>query len=208
MIFLVVADTQTARAPHIATALNHAPGGEVVVHDDTYGTITDLEQYLYPSLFTTTPPTIHVKFSLEEGADLITTTFLKKLLASPTIFLFEEMALRSPIITLFKKAGAVVTVEEKKKVQKKTDDIFAVTGALTAKDKKTRWMIYRNALEKHSIESIIGILYWKLRDLVAKEGVEKKKYEILYRDMLCAHAKAWQTGAPLELFIEKVILAS
>ncbi len=202
MIFLVVADVQQKRQQHIATIVT--PESEVLVFDETYGTLMDLEQYLYPSLFSIAPPIVQVKFMLTE---LLDTVFLKKLLASPTIFLFEEMVLPSPIITAFKKAGAVVHTEEKIKKETRGADIFGATLALTAKDKKARWMAYRAALDEHPIEAIIGILYWKIRDMATKNPKEKSQHLGLYKKLLNAHARAWESGAPLELMIEKVILS-
>ncbi len=203
MLVLIVADAQHTRQSHIDAFIT--PGSEVLVFDETYGTVSDLEQYLYPSLFSVMPPIVHSKFVINE---LIDTVFLKKLLASPTVFIFEEIALPSSIVTAFKKAGAVVHTEEKKASAKKESDIFAATLALTAKDKKARWIAYRAVLETHPIEAIIGILYWKLRDLIAKQSNQKDRYLALYRSMLEAHARAWETGTPLELMIEKVLLSS
>lgn len=206
MLLLIVADTQSARQKHITPFLATLGASEVLRYDDTYGTLTDLEQYLYPSLFSIAPPVIHIKFMLE-ASTVIENTFLKKLMASPTLFLFEEMALPSPLVTLFKKVGAVIHTEGDIKKVPKGADIFGATLALTATDKKSRWMAYRKALANHPIEAVIGILYWKIRDLATKNPKEKNRYNALYKKMLTAHARAWETGAPLELMIEKVLLS-
>ena len=200
MIFLVVADTQQQRQRHIETILAPFGESEVLIYDDTYGTVGDLEQFLYPSLFSSAPPVVQVKFML---AEMLDTSYLKKMLASPTIFLFEEMILASPLVTSFKKAGAIVHTELRQKKESKSNDIFGVTLALTAKDKKSRWIAYRQALDVHPIEAIIGILYWKLRELASKNS----EYKSLYKKMLGAHARAWEIGAPLDLMIEKVLLS-
>lgn len=202
MLFLVVADQQPARQKHIKTILAPLDESEVLMYDDTYDGLADLEQYLYPSLFSIAPPVIHIKFMLNT-AEILDPLFLKKLLASPTVFIFEEMSAPSPLVTLFKKAGAVVHTEEKTKKESKGGDIFTATLALTAKDKKSRWVAYRRALDEHPIEAIIGIIYWKIRDLAVKD----KNYFVLYKRLLEAHARAWETGTPLELMIEKVILS-
>ena len=205
MLFLIVADQQPFRHTHIKTILNPLGESEVLTYDDTYGVLADLERYLYPSLFSIAAPVIHIKFMLG-GSEAIEATLLKKLLASPTVFVFEEMTLPSPVITLFKKAGAVIHTADKIKKESNSPDIFGVTRALTAPDKKSRWIAYRNALEDHPIEAIIGILYWKIRDLAAKNQKEKDRYHALYKKLLTAHAQAWETGAPLALMIEKVVL--
>lgn len=200
MVFLVVDHKQRARHSHIATIIEPLAESEVLFFDDTMGSVVDLEQYLYPSLFVSAAPIIHVKFVL--GEDAIATPLLKQLIASPTVFVFEEMQVPTSIVTAFKKAGAVVHSAEKKSAAKKEGDIFAITKALTAPDKKSRWLAYRAALIDNSIEGVIGILYWKAKELVASN----KKYHALYRALIQAHARAWEQGTPLELEIEKVIL--
>lgn len=206
MIFLVVADKQDERRPHIDAIMKPLGESEVLIYDDTYGTVLDLEQYLYPSLFSVAPPVVRLKFMLATEAATLTTPFLKQLLASPTIFIFEEMVLPAPVITLFKKAGAIVYGGEKKAAAKKEGDVFAVTKALTAADKKSRWLAFRAALTDSTIDAVMGILYWKVRDLAAKNPKEKDRYNTLYKNLLTAQARAWETGTPLELMIEKVIL--
>ena len=206
MLYLIVSNTAASRRLHIEKIVESISGSEVLLYDETYGALADLEQYFYPSLFTSTPPIVQVKFMVASDTDIVTAPFLKKLRMSSTIFLFEEMTVPSPLITLFKKSGASVHEGEKIPTVKKEGDIFMVTKALTAPDKKSRWMAYRASLETHAIEAIIGILYWKIRDMVVKNPKEKKKYLSLYEALLHAHALAWETGAPLELMIEKVIL--
>jgi hypothetical protein len=168
--------------------------------------VADLEQYLYPSLFSIAPPVVHLKFILGSDTESLNTPFLKKLLASPTVFIFEEMALSTPTLSLFKKTGAILHLEKKAPAVKKEGDIFAVTKALTASDKKSRWLAYRTAIAEHPIEAIVGILYWKIRDLANKSPSKKEEYLSLYGRLLAAHAKAWESGVPLELMIEKVLL--
>lgn len=202
MLYLVVGDNHTHRAKHITTIVPN--DSEVFVFDETQGTLSDLEQFLYPSLFMSVAPIVHLKYMLD--TDVVAGAFLQKLLASPTVFIFEEIELPSPVVTVFKKVGAVVHVQEKTKSSKKEADIFAVTNALTASDKKKRWMAYRDALALHPVEAIMGILYWKVRDMATKMPREKEKYLVLYRALLDAHARAWEQGTPLELVIEKVIL--
>lgn len=202
MLYLVVGDNHILRTTQIATIVPEE--GEVFVFDETQGTLLDLEQFLYPSLFMAAAPVVHLKYMLD--TDVLTGMFLQKLLASPTMFVFEEIAVPSPIVTSFKKAGAIVHTQEKANNTKKESDIFAVISAITALDKKKRWMAYRDALTAHPVEAIMGILYWKVRDMANKMPKEKEKYLSLYRRLLNAHARAWETGTPLELVVEKVIL--
>lgn len=209
MIILVVSDQKNFRQKTISSFVDTMPGSEILIYDDTYGNLTDLEQYLFPSLFTQSPPIVHLKYMLNESIDYLTNELTKKMLASPTTFIFEEMSLPKSSITNFKKLGSLVHTSESVKEIKKTNDIFAVTKALTASDKKSRWLAYEDTLKSNSIEAVIGILYWKIKDLISKsKGGVKNNYKNIYKELLTAHVKAWQTGAPLETLIEKVILTN
>ncbi len=205
MIILIVADDKAFRSAHVTKTLTTYAQSEVLRHQDT--PIAELEQYIYPSLFVSVAPVVHISFGLSDEPEAANALFLKKLMASPTLFLFEEMTLPAGLITVFQKSGAVVHRSEIKKTAKKTNDIFAVTKALTNPDKKSRWIAYRTALVAQPIEAIIGILYWKLQDLIAKNPKDKERYVALYKNMLSAHMRAWESGAPLEAMIEKVLLS-
>jgi hypothetical protein len=85
-------------------------------------------------------------------------------------------------------------------------NLFGVTSLLALPSKKDRWIAYQKAIAQYPIEAILGMLYWKVRDLALKEKDQQGTYHTLYTNMLEAHAKAWQNGTPLELAIEKVLL--
>ena len=79
------------------------------------------------------------------------------------------------------------------------------------KDKKSKWLLYQSAIDEYGIESIIGILYWKIKDLISKNVKNEEQYKYykdFYSNMLNAHKNAWQKNIPLEVMIEKVILNS
>jgi hypothetical protein len=203
MLYVIVADNKAARGEHSAQVIAQFSESEVITLDDTMLSLADLEQFLYPSLFSTDVPIVHGRFLLADVE--IEKEFAASLAASPTVFMFEELALPAATVTMLKKAGATVHVGEKQKRTAPADDLFAATACITAKDKKSRWLAYRSAVEKQPIEAILGILYWKLRTLAA-QGSAGNSYEKLYGQMLEAQAKAWRSGAPLDALIEKVIL--
>jgi len=117
------------------------------------------------------------------------------------------MTLSKPFITTLKKQGAVVHTDDTPKKSAAKDNLFAVTGLITLPSKKDRWLAYQKAIAQHPIEAILGMLYWKVRDMVLKEKDASGQYHMLYTALLAAHAKAWQDGTPLELAIEKALLA-
>lgn len=210
MLYIIAGDTKQYRTEQFALVAETVKGSEHIILDDVLITMNDLEQYLYPSLFTLLPPIVIVKFMLNTKQQLLSDQ-IKKIIASPTVFVFEDFALPAPIVTSFKKHGAIIYHEDKKAVQGNKvgkPDIFAVTAALTAANKKDRWLVYQSALEDHAVEAVIGILYWKVRDLIQKEKNQavKKEWQQLYVKLMEAHATAWQKGVPLSLMIEKVLL--
>ncbi len=206
MLTIVVADTKPFRTEKIAGIISAYSLSEVIILDDTLSTIADLEQYLYPSLFTITAPLVHTRFILDTKEKDLTPVLLKKLMASPTIFVFEELALSKPFITSLKKQGVEVHTAEVQKVPAAKNNLFGVTNLVTMTSKKDRWMAYQSAIAQYPIEAILGMLYWKVRDMVLKEKDANGQYHTLYTKLLEAHALAWQEGTPLALAIEKTLL--
>lgn len=204
MLYIIVADNKPFRSKCLSEVISQFSESEVITVDDTLMNLLDLEQFLYPSLFSFGVPIVHGRFLLDNNE--IDTILAKKLSASPTIFIFEEIVLPKDTANVLKKAGAILHEGQSTKIKKPKEDIFAATLCITAKDKKSRWLAYRSALEKQPIEAILGILYWKVRTLAIKEPTIGK-YGNLYRELLEAQARAWRTGAPLETLIEKVILS-
>ncbi|MEK7227810.1 MAG: hypothetical protein AAB681_00440 [Patescibacteria group bacterium] len=180
--------------------------GEIIALNDLNTSLVALEDYVYPSLFTVTPPIVYATYLIEEDSSQLTKELLKKIISSPTIFVLEERAVSSPVVKLIEKEGGLVhQIKEGKKVARPST-IFGVAEALTLSSKKDRWLAYQRARQEHAPEALIGILYWKLRQLVEKPGAQASHYKNVYRDLIQAHKESWQKGFPLELAIEKVIL--
>jgi hypothetical protein len=203
MLYVIATDNKTSRGTKILEVVSAHEHTERIVLDDSMMTLQDLEQFLYPSLFSQGVSLVHGKFFLDRGD--FDEGMIKKFVMSPTVFIFEELALPKQLATTLTKSGAVVHLGEKQPAPKKEGDIFAVTACITAKDKKARWIAYRTALETQPIEALLGILFWKLRTL-AVNGAKGNQYEQLYKAMLGAQKRAWQTGAPLDALVEKIIL--
>lgn len=180
--------------------------GEIISLDDMTASITSLEGYAYPSLFSIEMPIVHGVYVLEEHGDLLTKQLLGILVASPTIFLFEEKSLPTAVIKSIEKEGGIIHHFKEVKATPKQSTIFAVTNALTAPNKKDRWLAYQKATQEHAAEALIGILYWKLRQLIEVPGASTARYKALYRALMDAHKQSWQRGTPLSMAIEKIIL--
>lgn len=96
---------------------------------------------------------------------------LKNILASyqdsPHHIFFSEESVTKPIEKEFQKVDAVVQSFEKEKVQKKEFfNIFALADVLGKRDKKELWIAYQDALKHASIEEIIGVLIWQLKNMM------------------------------------------
>lgn len=205
MLVIIVADSRPFRKTHLDALVAQYSPSEIIAFDDVLLSIADLEQYVYPSLFSIDTPFIHAQFVLEAKEKDVTAVLLKKLIASPSMFVFEELTLSKPFLTNAKKQGAVIHADDKPKSAAKQESLFSITSLITL-PKKERWMAYQKAVGQYPIEAILGMLYWKVRDLALKERNDDGTYHVLYAAMLEAHASAWQHGTPLALAIEKVLL--
>jgi len=206
MLTLVIADNKEYRTARIADAVKEYSPNEIIVLDDTVMAVADIEQYLYPSLFTIGAPMVHLQFIFDTKEKELNPSLIKKIIASPTLFLFEELSLSKPFVTNLKKQGAMVHSDDSPKKAAVKENLFAVSGFVTVPNKKDRWLAYQKAIAQFPIEAILGMLYWKVRDMALKEKHSNDPYHLLYTALLEAHASAWQEGTPLALAIEKVLL--
>lgn len=178
---------------------------EPIALDDITADFSSLENYAFPSLFSLSKPVIHGKYLIEIYGDQIRKELLGILVNSPTLFVLEERFVATPTLKILEKSGAIVTKDKPIKPESKQANIFNVTNAITSSSKKDRWLSYRKALEEHSVESIMGVLYWKLKSLI-ETSPKKKVFQDIYTAFMQAHKQSWQKGFPLELAIEKAIL--
>ncbi|HTH93107.1 MAG TPA: hypothetical protein VL576_01320 [Candidatus Paceibacterota bacterium] len=205
MLTIITSQSKPFRKKHLEELLDQYAPTDVITFDDIVLSIADLEQYVFPSLFNSDTTFIHAQFVLDTKEKDLTAELMKKLIASPSVFVFEELGLSKPFLTAAKKQGAIVHADEKEKAPVKKENLFGVTSLLSL-PKKDRWMAYQNAIAQYPIEAILGMLYWKVRDLALKEKSNNGPYHLLYTSMIEAHANAWVHGTPLVLAIEKVLL--
>lgn len=94
---------------------------------------------------------------------------LKEIKASDNIFIvLEESFLAALKKKIEKNAEKVQEFElPEKKVAKKEFNMFALTDALGARDRKSLWVLYRQAVDHGSVsEEIHGILFWQVKSLL------------------------------------------
>ena len=93
---------------------------------------------------------------------------------SQNSFIFLESKLNKPILDAFKKARAELNVFELPKEKKEKFDNFLVANAFSQKDKLNMWIYFRQAMDKGvGMEEIVGVLFWKIKDMLLKKNFSK-----------------------------------
>ena len=93
---------------------------------------------------------------------------------SENFFVFLEDKLTKPILDSFKKARAELNVFELPKEKKEKFDNFLVANAFANKDKLNTWIYFRQAMDAGvGMEEIIGVLFWKLKDMILRKNFNK-----------------------------------
>ena len=98
-------------------------------------------------------------------------------------FIFLENKLTKPILDDFKKARAELNVFELPKQgenSKEKYDNFRLANAFGDRDKLHLWIYFRQAMDKGvGMEELIGVLFWKAKDMILKKNFSKFKEEEL-----------------------------
>jgi len=99
---------------------------------------------------------------------------LQPMAKSDNSFVFLESKLNKPILDAFKKARAEINVFELPKEKKEKYDNFLVANAFAEKDKLHTWIYFRQAMDAGvMMEEIIGVLFWKIKDMILKKNFSK-----------------------------------
>jgi len=109
----------------------------------------------------------------EETRDFILEK-LELLGESTSSFIFLEGKLNKPIIDAFKKVRAEIKIFELLKEKKEKFDNFLIANTFEKKDKLNTWIYFREAvLSGAGMEELIGILFWKIKDMILKRNFGK-----------------------------------
>ncbi len=133
--------------------------------------------------------------------------------SSNTIFIMERELTKDIVKSLEKSGAQIILCDEPKEAKKKEFNIFALTDAFSAKDKKGTWLLYREAIfHEQAPEAIIGVLFWAVKNMFTKNRLSAwKKGELenasreLVRIVHGAHNGLFDIEEELERFILKVI---
>jgi hypothetical protein len=114
-------------------------------------------------------------FEKEEARDFL----LKKLELiekSENIFIFLEGKFKKAELDIFKKNKAEMNIFELPKEKKEKYDSFILAWDFEKKDKLNLWIHFRQAMDRGvGMEELVGILFWKAKDMLLKKNFGKFK---------------------------------
>lgn len=95
-------------------------------------------------------------------------------------FIFIEGKLSKALLDKFKKARTDINYFELPKEKKEKFNNFLLANALGDRDKFHLWLYFRQAMDAGvGMEELIGVLFWKVKDMMLKKNFSKFKKEEL-----------------------------
>lgn len=89
-------------------------------------------------------------------------------------FIFLEGKLNKPILDAFKKTKTTINNFELSKDKKEKFNNFLLADAFEQRNKLELWIYFRQAIDKGvGMEELIGVLFWKAKDLLLKSKFNK-----------------------------------
>jgi hypothetical protein len=105
---------------------------------------------------------------------------LSEIEKSKNDFVFLEGKLNKKTVDSFKKARTQLNIFELAKEKKEKFNSFLLADAFADRDKLKLWIYFRQAQEKNvALEELVGILFWKAKDMILKKNFRKFKEEEL-----------------------------
>lgn len=182
MIYLFYGDdTKNKRGSFERFLESISKGGEVLfINRNNFDRVQIESLYSGSSLFSSDHTVVFENIlEYEDNRDFI----LEKLgfmSGSPSSFVFLEGKLLKNVVDNFKKAKGEIQLFELPKEKKEKYDNFLVANAFAGKDKLNMWIYFRQAMDKGvGMEEIIGVLFWKIKDMILKKNFGKFKEEEL-----------------------------
>ena len=166
--------------------------------------------YSGPSLFSVSSTVIFEGvFEHEETRDFVLEK-LKPMSESTNSFVFLEGKLLKSILDVFKKVRAELNIFELPKEKKEKYDNFLVANAFADKDKLNTWIHFRRAVDLGvGMEELIGVLFWKIKDLLLKKNFSKfpeTQLNIFVTKLSYLLPQARQEGRDAEAVFEQFLL--
>lgn len=101
---------------------------------------------------------------------------LAKLSESPNVFVIIENSLEKETLKALEKEAKDLKVFDLPKTKDDRFNIFQITDAFGARDKKSSWVLMQKALRRDiSVEEILNILIWQVKNLLLAKGAKSMK---------------------------------
>ena len=112
-------------------------------------------------------------FEKEENLDFILEK-LKLMAESSNDFIFLETKLKKSVLDVFRKVRAELNIFELSKEKKEKYNNFLLADDFANRDKFKLWFHFREAMDLGvGKEELIGILFWKAKDMILKKNFYK-----------------------------------
>lgn len=135
---------------------------------------------------------------------------LSEMESSPNFFIFSENKLNKPVLDAFKKLAKGVKVFDLPKEKKEKFNNFLLANALGDRDKLNLWIYFRQAMDKGvGMEELIGVLFWKAKDMILKKNFykfTKEELQNIANKLSYLLPEARKKGLDDEAVFEKYIL--
>ncbi len=105
---------------------------------------------------------------------------LENMQESQNLFIFSEGKMNKSDIEVFKKKKAEINIFELPKEKKERYDNFLLAYDFEKRDKLNLWIHFRQAMDLGvGMEELVGVLFWKAKDMLLKKNFNKVKEEEL-----------------------------
>ncbi|MEK7574833.1 MAG: hypothetical protein AAB511_01220 [Patescibacteria group bacterium] len=214
LYFLYGTDTDKARAKArdiISSAQKKKPGAELFTLDSDNWSATKFDELISSQGLFERKYIVFVNRLLEnkEAKEII----LEKLPAiaiSENFFIFCEHGADKATLTALKKASGTIQAFEKKTVSKESFNVFSLSDALKARDRKKLWVLYQKALRNNATpESLSGILFWQVKTLLTgrASNFSKTELETLARRLISLYHDSHRGLVDFEVGLERFVLS-
>lgn len=135
---------------------------------------------------------------------------LESMSVSQNDFIFLEGKLLKGSIDAFKKSRAQINYFELPKEKKEKFNNFLLANAIGDRDKLRLWIYYRQAVDLGvSLEELVGVMFWKIKDMISKKNFGKFKLEELQKisfALATVLPRSRKEGRDDEAVLEKFLL--
>ncbi len=184
MIYLFFGnDTKLKRKTYLDFMKSIPEGANIFdIHKNNFDSMQFESLYSSNSLFFA--KSVVVLNNLFENEDIkeIVLANLANLEKSVNDFIVIEGDLKKAELDAFKKARAEINLFEKKEIKKQTFNTFILANNLADRDKLNIWINLQRAYKEGvAVDAIVGILFWKVKDMILKKSFQKFSLEELQK---------------------------